>query len=68
MISIRKIFHKPITPVIRQPIAPVKVQEKSLNLQESLAKIDKTINELTTARAKMMEYYSFTNLLSKIMD
>lgn len=68
MISVRKIFHKPITPVIKQPIANAKVQEKPINLQESLATIDKTINELTTARAKMMEYYSFTNLLSKIMD
>lgn len=67
MISVRKIFSKTFVPVKKPQIAPVKTQEKSLNLQESLAKIDRTINEINTARDKMMEYYSFTKLLSKIV-
>lgn len=68
MLSVRKIFQKTFVAVEKPQMIPTNVQEKSLNLEERLAKIDKTINELTSARNKMMEYYSFTNLLSKIMD
>lgn len=63
MFRVRKIFPKTFVTAQKLQITPVKIQEKSLTLQERMAEIDSLINEVKTARDKMMEHYSLSKMI-----